>query len=162
MATTTTFSLPINQHGQITLPKNVRKFFGVKSGEDRISLTLTKKKTATIEKEKTRDEQIEEMLQNLDKLREKAYRRNPAMKEKIKHVAGKSARELREEFDNSLEGEAYYYRYSPAYYYEQHPEEPRTPEIQAAIDKHNKLLDYLAAANPENADRLEEYRANKM
>lgn len=149
------FILPVNRHGQITLPKALRKLFDVRSGESRMRLTVSDSTTATIKRQKT----TEEVLAELDRLREEAIKKDPTLSDRIKHNTGKTVRELRKEFDDSLEGEAARYRYTPAYYYEQHPEEPRTPEIQAAIDKHNALLDYLAADDPAHADRLEEYRA---
>ena len=77
-----------------------------------------------------------------------------------KRLAKIRVEELREEFEKSPEGKASRYKYSPAYYHEQHPKEPRTPEIQSAIDAHHKLLDELAKADPARADRLEEYRAS--
>lgn len=151
------FVLSVNQHGQITLPKAFRKLFNIASGETQVELKVSNGGTATIRRKKT----VNEVLDELDGLREEVYAKNPSLKKRVSKIgASKTASQLREDFDNSPEGEAHYYKYTPAYYYEQHPELPRTAEIQAAIDKHNKLLEDLAAADPDHADRLEEYRAN--
>lgn len=150
------YVLPVNKHGQITLPRAFRKLFGVKNGTSTMRLMVSDGNTAVLERKKT----IDEVLAELDAMREAMYRRDPSLRELAKRNAGKTARELREEFDKSPEGEAYYYKFTAAYYYEQHPEEPRTPEIQAQIDAHNRLLDELAAADPAHAERLEQYRAN--
>lgn len=152
------YTATLTANGQITVPKAIRLLLGVEPGG---KIVFDDSADAiTVTRAKTREEEIDEMVRMLDSLREKAIRKNPRIAEKIRENAGKAASEMREEFDNSPEGEAYCYKYTPAYYYEQHPEEPRTPEIQAAINRHNKLLDDLAAADPARAERLEEYRAN--
>lgn len=86
----------INSSGQITLPKAIRDILGVKIG-DRVKFDVEKDKV-----EVSRVKDVYEILAEVDAIW------TPEEREQIRKTAGKTARELREEWDNSEEGIKYY------------------------------------------------------
>lgn len=90
------YAVVINSSGQITLPKAIRDILGVKIG-DRVKFDVEKDKV-----EVSRVKDVYEVLAEID------AKRTPEEKARIKALAGKTARELREEWENSEEATIYY------------------------------------------------------
>ena len=90
------YAVVINSSGQITLPKAIRDILGVKIG-DRVKFDVEKDKV-----EVSRVKDVYEVLAEIDAMR------TPEQRAKIKASAGKTAREFREEWENSEEAEIYY------------------------------------------------------
>lgn len=86
----------INSSGQITLPKAIRDILGVKIG-DRVRFDVKKDKV-----EVSRVKDIYEVLAEVDAMW------TPEERARIKATSGKTARELREEWENSEEAAIYY------------------------------------------------------
>ena len=89
-------NLTLNQHGQITLPKSLRKMMGLGKG-DGVRLIATSK-SVTIERAET----IEEVLADLD------AKKSPRVKAAIRQHAGKTSAEMRDDYAKSAEGQKYY------------------------------------------------------
>ena len=87
MATETIhLNLTMNQHGQITLPKSLRKLMGLEKGSG-LKLVASPTK-ATIERAET----IEEVLADLD------TKKSPKVRAKIKQLSNKTVADLRDEY----------------------------------------------------------------
>lgn len=86
----------INSSGQITLPKAIRDILGVKIG-DRVKFDVEKDKV-----EVSRVKDIYEVLAEIDAMW------TPKERARLKKISGKTARELREEWENSKEAKIYY------------------------------------------------------
>ena len=89
-------NLTLNQHGQITLPKSLRKMMGLGKG-DGVKLIATPK-SVTIERAET----IDEVLADLD------AKKSPQVKAAIRKHAGKTISEMRDDYIKSVEGQKYY------------------------------------------------------
>ena len=89
-------NLTLNQHGQITLPKALRKMMGLGKG-DGVKLIATSK-SVTIERAET----IEEVLADLD------AKKSPQVKAAIRKNAGKTTSEMRNDYVKSIDGHKYY------------------------------------------------------
>ena len=96
MSYAVSYPVVINSSGQITLPKAIRDILGVKIG-DRVKFDV---KEDTIEVSRIKD--IHEVLTEIDAMR------TPEQRARIKANAGKTAREFREEWENSKEAKIYY------------------------------------------------------
>ena len=90
------YAVVINSSGQITLPKAIRDVLGVKIG-DRVKFDVEKEEVKV-----SRVKDIYEVLAEID------AERTPEQRERIKKIAGKTVRELREEWENSEEAAKYY------------------------------------------------------
>ena len=97
MATETIhLNLTMNQHGQITLPKSLRKLMGLEKGSG-LKLVASPTK-ATIERAET----IEEVLADLD------TKKSPKVRAKIKQLSNKTVADLRDEYIKSAAGQKHY------------------------------------------------------
>ncbi|MBQ3306152.1 AbrB/MazE/SpoVT family DNA-binding domain-containing protein [Candidatus Saccharibacteria bacterium] len=137
------YTTTITKSGQITLTKAAREKLGVKPG-DKVYVDFENNKLA-VEKQAS----AEELLAELDKIG------NRTAKDDAKLVNNLSKREDLSEYER-----LYYYKFTPAYYYEQRPETPRPKEIEAAIAEHHKLLekvkaDYKKKGIPFNHEQFE-------
>lgn len=92
------YVLPVNAHGQITLPKAIRQLFNIEPGETEVRITATDEKTALVQRAET----IEEVLADLD------AKKSPAVRAAIERNRDKTAAELRDEYASSEAGQAYY------------------------------------------------------
>lgn len=91
------YASTITKTGQATIPKDVREALGVHFGE-RIYFTVNRDKTVSVAREMTE----QEARAYLDSFNTEETRRL------IKLHAGKTVSELREEWDKSPAGRAYY------------------------------------------------------
>lgn len=89
-------NLTINQHGQITLPKALRKMMGLTKGGG-VKLVATPE-VVTLEKAET----IEEVLADLD------AKKTKKVKMAMRKNYGKSAAEMKDTYLKSAEGQRYY------------------------------------------------------
>ena len=89
-------NLTINQHGQITLPKALRKMMGLVKGGG-VKLVATPE-SVTLEKAET----IEEVLADLD------AKKTKKVKSAIRKNCGKSVSEMKDEYLKSADGQRYY------------------------------------------------------
>lgn len=144
------YTTTLNKASQATVPKAVYTSIGINPGERFVYNINEKTGVVTIEREKT-------LSENLNEAREKLPEE---VKERIRKNAGKTVSELRE-IKSELD-ELYYYKYTPAYYYEQNPDLKRTPEIEREIEKHQKLLDKVEAEYRQKGIPFnrEQYEAN--
>lgn len=92
------YATTITKSGQATIPKEVRDILGINLGE-RIYFTVNKDKTVSLAREMTE----KEARAYLD-----SFFADEEGQRLIKKHAGKSVSQLREEWDNSPEGKAYY------------------------------------------------------
>lgn len=90
------YAVVINSSGQITLPKSIRDILGVKIG-DRVKFDVEKDEVKV-----SRVKDVYEVLAEID------AERTPEERKRIKAIAGKTVRELREEWENSPEAKKYY------------------------------------------------------
>ena len=98
MAYTTTLS----SAGQITLPKEARILTGITPGS-KLKIGLENGKII-IERKKS----LEEAVKEIDRLRELAIKKNPEILERREKYTGMTSSEMRDAWDSSPEGKAYY------------------------------------------------------
>ena len=96
--------LPLNMHGQITIPKSVREEMKLIPGESQVDVRLSGE-NLSVSRTKTLDEVEEELEAIREELPEET-------KEKIRKEGGKTVRELREDWEKSEAGKNYYKKYS--------------------------------------------------
>ena len=90
-------SLTLSANGQITLPKIIREKMGLKPG-DKIEYDLTAENQLQLSRLSNLEEFLNELHNSF----------TPEQKAAIQQNAGKTARELREEWENSAAADAYY------------------------------------------------------
>ena len=92
----TTYTVAVTKTGQMTLPKAVREMLGITT---RAVVKVNKdKKAVSVYRVPTLEERLDELHKSLDF----------GTKRALKKMAGKTASELRAEWDDSPEGKAYY------------------------------------------------------
>ena len=93
------YTSTLTRSGQITLPKPIRDLIGITYGE-RVRLSF-KDDAIVLEREKTFDE----IMTQIDTINTTVPKETKTL---IRKYAGKTASELRDEFDSSPEGHIYY------------------------------------------------------
>lgn len=99
--------LTLNRSSQVTLPKALRELLGVELGSHLAYRRVGKRKQVVIEREPTFAERMDAVRAKIDARltpEERALRA-----ELIEKNRGKTASELRDEWDRSPEGRAYYH-----------------------------------------------------
>lgn len=97
-------TIALTSSRQITLPSALIKMIGAEPGSKLVARYDEKTDSIRLERQRT----VEESLELLRKIQEKTMRENPEIAENVRRHAGWEFEQIRDEWDKTPEGKAYY------------------------------------------------------